>query len=372
MAMVTLRWTKSISVQADAVRAWQLPATGVAGLARFTLPLTSPAASADYLSDTGGSFVYIASEDGCGDWSGVVTFIEWREHEVEVESAQSWVILSRIPVDLDRRYRNVSAGYLAYIAITRAVHAIGSYPLAVGGVAETPPFVPEYTLSGESLWAVLLDLQRLSGAEVSIRSFSPSGEGIGTQENRQSIDLIDWGAATKSRYARVLMAPGQLADAVYALDITDQVSVVTAMDAGRWYSAVSGVAAGEARWPAQVVIKEQVNSINELKSLAEAELGARQFARVIVSGNVPRSHWDIREGDTVTAVIPWARFTGVTARCRVISREVGHSDEFMRVEMRFIDETAGLRAVGGERGFAFYSRQAARAQQSGTLYQFRR
>lgn len=316
--MITLTNTDTISIDVPSRRRWALLSTGQVGDATFTLPAGSAAASSAFINPDGGSQVSISDTDGAGIWNGIVTRLVHDERGVTVTASQPAIILSRIPVALNRTFSDVSVRHVVG-EVFRYINAItGMYPIATGGIADAPILIPDYQMHGEDCWSVLQSMMQLSGQELQSRVSAYN-------------DTLIWGNESASVADGLLLAPGQFRDAVYELDISEQAAMVTTLSDRDTYSvSASDIAAN--RWPAHLVVKSPQRST--LRALAESEIQRRLVPAIRVSGAVPREYWSLREGGYVRVLIPWARFAGATVLARIISREVESQGDVMQLELQ--------------------------------------
>jgi hypothetical protein len=345
MGLITFTHTQSITVQLPCTRSWALPLSGEVGKFSVMVPYSNPAANDLYINDAGGSLISVTSEYDCGEWHGIIMSVDYQPGGVQIEAQHPVAILKNRPVARNRLLRGVNVSEIAATAMRDALTGWGGYPLNIGEIAQTAPNISEFTFHGEMCWSVLQQLMDWSGAEVTVRSFSTTTIQLGRGGNVYAEasprnDIVAWGPTISYAYPTLLMAPGTLRNAKYLLDITGQAASAIALDDMQSYEITNAWSAGDARWPAVAVVKEKTDSLTTLKGLAESALSRAQNPLIAVSGDLTTDNWAIREGDTVRAFVPYARFTGSLIVGRVLTRTISDADGLMGITVAVMNESA--------------------------------
>lgn len=332
MATITfINGANTITVEAPASRSWRMAGTGSPGEATISLPRGSAAASPTYIDPDGGSVVRIASQGGCGSWTGVILPIEEDGRTIELRSVQMWAILSRRHPTRAGTLAHVTAGYVASVILREALAGVAGL-----GVTNAPfeggAHIAEFTLDGTDAAGMLSSLMDLSDGELHIDPDS---------------GRIDWcGAlAYASRYPTLLIAGGNLHGARYRTDATNRVAEVTATNGTERYTARRGDAAAGG-WPAQARVSSD-HAGAALVAIATAELHERAGPAVAISGSVGPNDWAIRERNHVRVLVPWGRMTGATHTCRVLGRSLDDGAPLMGVELQVLPELPGTTITPG-------------------------
>lgn len=306
--LVTLTNTDTITVDlpVDSL-SWAVTSAGELGQARFTIPRNSPAFSAAYFDEDGGSLVRF-SHGQLGDWPGLIDGDMTIDGTGAVIQAGHMTALAGIrTLAVSRTFRAITAGAIARVAVMDALSGLGKLVMQPGTFVEAAPIIPEFTFTGQYLTEVLNTLAELSGQEWVI----------------SNTGLISWLPRQGSLYAPWLAEPSALSAGSRTANPRERVSEYIVRDGlGRAYSAYNNDLAAGSFYQRQVVAS--VSSVSPAVAGNEAErgVGIRQASPVTYSFGLLRPYWSaVREGDYLRVVLPHA---GIRCKCelvRVLKRE---------------------------------------------------
>lgn len=329
MATVRLRHGAQETVaELTAERSWSTLASGSIGQASITLPIGAPAASPRYVDPDGGSWVTIAGESNSGDWSGVITGIDYDGRSAVLRAVQPAALFTRRLVSRNgTRFTHVSPGLIVSRALTEGLAGVRGF--RVSGTFDTgAPDIAAYAFEGQSVWQVVTDMMDRSDQELSV----------------DEDGALRWSGmfAGAPRYTPLLVADGDLRAARYGTRIDEQLTEYIAYIGMDTYRASSGGLAARSGWAAQDTGQAGTGG-QALVSLAAAQLAARGRPTVTAEGQVTRAHWGLRERMFCRLLVPTAGFSGRIVTARVVGRSLADSASEMRLQLQAID----MAATGG-------------------------
>lgn len=234
--LVTIRGATGITLDTFAEPTWEASGGQAIGSARIRIPRDSAAWDADVISETGGFLVDIESPAGL--WRGIADSPTFSPEGMELRAQHIMAWAKTRHVSTFRRLHGLTPGAIAKRAVEDALVGLGSVPVTIGPIVEAPPVLSVFEFKGQSLLAVLTELQNESGQAWVIDNLLRFSWRQQVGRYRE-LTLIDDG-----KYLRTLQRT-PLADQ-YAEDIEVEQS-------GRTFTARDATA--PALWPAQRVTR---------------------------------------------------------------------------------------------------------------------
>lgn len=206
--------TRTFELEVTSVT-WTHATARAFGQAEINIPRNSPAFSASYVNEDGGSSVTIT--DGVlGTWRGVVLKPVIGAWGMRLSCIELMGLGQYRHVAPKGRFRYLPAGAVVRQAFFDAFGALARSPLQPGGFCESEPLLPDYKFTGQTFAAVLSDLMDDTGQEWRVDT---SG-------------LFHWGGQTGSVYAVHLCDDGDVIDGEREADVTNRVAEVIARGTG--------------------------------------------------------------------------------------------------------------------------------------------
>lgn len=324
--LVTITNTASITIDLECSVKWNSTIKREFSSASFFVPRNSPAFSSAYMDENGGFLVKIVHPK-LGTWLGIAGVPTIDVKGANVEATEIGILATIRTVGTHRIFTGVTAGTIVAAAVQDATAGLSHAFLKAGTFLEAGPHVPQYEFTGQYLSQVLADMMDITGQEWEIN---------------YSTGAINWVAPRTTMYQYHLTDDGDIVNASKSGSLNDVVAEVTAR--GSDGSSRSEYSPGQGFYLRQETIAVDTKSPIDLAFQAKAVIDQRKtpvqtykgMLKEYREGGTTVDHWsNIREGDIVQLVLPYAGITGNSPVVRVLSREFKDGDKYLQLEFQY-------------------------------------
>lgn len=332
------------------------------GEAELFIPPGHAAFSTAYVDDENGESYVRITHDTLGEWAGVVCVVDAGEGGATVIARDLGWLLSRRNVGQNRTFQALTAGLIVRQAVQDGFAGLAGSYLGHGSYLEAAPVVASYQFRGQSVAAVLGDMQAATGHDWSV-TLSQGGA------------LVNWLPPLGTLSETHLSEDAHLVGAGVRMDASERIAEATARGTdGTVDTVTDGESAGSGLISGQSSVSVSSTSRAAIWQAARAELAARHWpltvyradlreraATVVTNTGGPGQSrlprflsgssappvtlslavgadlWSsVREGTVLLCHLPHAGIAAASPVVRVLSREWTEGSPYLSITLQYL------------------------------------